>query len=46
MMQGNLKEVWQTRNNAHEIDKHDFYPWYYRAVISIRMKEHARAESY
>ncbi len=35
-----------TLNRAYEIDPDDFYPWYYRAVISVRMKDFEKADSY
>lgn len=46
MINGDLKGAWLTLNRAYSIDPKDFYPWYYRAVISIRMKDFEKAESY
>ncbi len=45
IINGDLKGAWLTLNKAYEIDPQDFYPWYYRAVISVRMKDFKRADS-
>jgi len=46
MINGDLKGAWLTLNRAHGINPDDFYPWYYRAVISVRMKDFKKADSY
>lgn len=46
MINGDLKGSWLTLNRAYELNREDFYPWYYRAVISIRMGDYRIANSY
>jgi len=36
--------AWETLNQAHKIDPDGFYPWYFRAIISLNMNDPARAE--
>jgi tetratricopeptide (TPR) repeat protein len=45
IINGDLKGAWLTLNKAYEKDPQDFYPWYYRAVISVRMRDFKRAGS-
>ena len=35
--------AWDTLNTAHRLDPASFYPWYYRGVIALRMKDARRA---
>lgn len=35
--------AWDTVNRAHALDPQGFYPWYYRGVIALRMKDPKRA---
>lgn len=42
---GDYRSAWYTLNHAYERDTSDFYPWYLRGVISVRMKDVERAES-
>lgn len=46
MINGDLKGAWLTLNKAHQLAPDDFYPWYYRGVISIRMNDFEKAYSY
>lgn len=41
-----LKPAWMTPNRAYELDKSDFYPWYYRSVISLHMRDLPQATKY
>lgn len=35
--------AWETLNRAHLLDQKNFYPWYYRGVVSYKMKDYKRA---
>ena len=35
--------AWETLNRAHALDPNGFYPWYYRGVVSLKMKDVKRA---
>ena len=41
----NYRDAWEALNKAHALDPDDFYPWYYRAVIGLTMKDPVRAEA-
>lgn len=44
IINGDLKTAWYTLNRAYEADAGNFYPWYLRGVIFVRMKDAAKAE--
>lgn len=42
---GNHRTAWDILNNAYRKNPDDFYPWYFRSVISTEMKDRERSES-
>ena len=38
-----LRGAWETLNTAYRLDPKNFYPWYYRGVIALKMKDVKRA---
>lgn len=40
---GDHGAAWETLDRARELDPNDFYPWYYRGVISLKAKDAKRA---
>lgn len=40
---GNYRAAWETLNKAHRLAPDDFYPWYFRSVIAVQMKDKERA---
>ena len=38
IIQGDLSEAWETLNQAHTLDRENFYPWYYLSVVNLRMR--------
>ena len=38
-----LRGAWETLNSAYRLDPKNFYPWYYRGVIALRMNDAKRA---
>jgi tetratricopeptide (TPR) repeat protein len=41
----NYRTAWDTLTQAHTQDTKDFYPWYLRGVLAIRMKDTERAKA-
>lgn len=46
IVHGQYRNAWDTLNSAYANDPDDFYPWYFRSVISTEMRERERAEQY
>lgn len=44
IVRGEYREAWKTLNSAHANDPESFYPWYFRSVISVQMRDRGRAE--
>lgn len=44
IIEGEYREAWETLNTAHAKDPDNFYPWYFRSVISEQMRDRERAE--
>jgi tetratricopeptide (TPR) repeat protein len=38
----NERGAWESLNKAHSLDPQAFYPWYYRAVVSLKMRDYKR----
>lgn len=44
IVQGEYRAAWDTLNTAHAKDPDNFYPWYFRSVIAVQMRDRNRAE--
>jgi tetratricopeptide (TPR) repeat protein len=38
----NERGAWDSLNKAYSLDPQAFYPWYYRAVVSLKMRDYKR----
>jgi len=40
------KGAWETLNRGYVLDTNGFYPWYYKSVLSLKMRDPDRSENY
>lgn len=45
ILKGEYQNAWAILNEAHRLDANSFYPWYFRGIISEKMRDAPRARS-